>query len=193
MHAVAIKKYSKPCFGAKRVHKRNNAESKTISDQFIIERLHCTAKSLNTDDDVFVELANLESLCFSTPWTREEFAHATEQDVFYLFAAWKKQNDAKNTLVAYLAVYFVAGEVEILNIATHPHYRRLGIAQKLFDALRSFAQSQAATRVLLEVREHNVPAITLYEKEGFVRVGMRKKYYEDTGENALVYELHLTC
>jgi len=76
----------------------------------------------------------------------------------------------------------VAGEVEVLNLATAPDTRRQGIATQLLGSLE-------AEDVFLEVRESNLPARKLYEKLGFVVVGKRPEYYDDPVESALVMRL----
>lgn len=128
------------------------------------------------------EIVALEKLCFSTPWTEEQFNLAFKQDIFSVFGF-----RVSGVLVAYIAVYHAAGELEILNIATHPEHRRRGYACKLLAMMLQVAARMGIERSLLEVRRTNAPAISLYERLGFEPVGVRKGYYRDTGEDALVY------
>jgi ribosomal-protein-alanine N-acetyltransferase len=86
----------------------------------------------------------------------------------------------------------VAGEWEIENIVVAPECQRRGMAGKLMGALISAAQRRAGTRILLEVRESNLPARSLYEKYGFAPVGRRKSYYLHPVEDAVLYELQLS-
>ena len=78
-------------------------------------------------------------------------------------------------------------DAEILNVAVAPSFRRQGLGVKLLLALEAYAKENGAERLLLEVREGNVSARGLYEKQGFSSFGIRKNYYED-GENAVVMQ-----
>lgn len=78
-----------------------------------------------------------------------------------------------------------------MNLATHPRARRRGVARGLLRRLVAEARAWGASRVFLEVRELNQAAQTLYASEGFEVVGRRRRYYNDTGEDALVMMLHM--
>jgi ribosomal-protein-alanine N-acetyltransferase len=82
-------------------------------------------------------------------------------------------------LIGYLTAQRVLNEVHIFNMTVILEYRRLGIAEKLLDILFRTAQEQGGTEVYLEVRVSNSPAISLYQKTGFNRLGIRKSYHED--------------
>ncbi|MFV0421595.1 ribosomal protein S18-alanine N-acetyltransferase [Oleidesulfovibrio sp.] len=143
----------------------------TIRDGF------CRLSAADTD-----EIVTLEKSCFSTPWTEEQFNLAFKQKIFSVFGF-----RVSDKVVAYIAVYHAAGELEILNIATHPDHRRRGYACKLLSMMLQVAAQMGIERALLEVRRNNHPAINLYEHLGFEAVGVRKGYYRDTGEDAIVY------
>ncbi len=91
-------------------------------------------------------------------------------------------------LAGFLMAWHVADEVHIINIVVHPEFQRRGVATALLDAELRRAQSEGACKVLLEVREHNTPAISLYKKLGFREAGLRPNYYTDSGENAIIME-----
>ncbi len=97
-------------------------------------------------------------------------------------------DDAGRGVVAYITVWRVADEVEVIQVATRPDARREGHARALM--LRAFeeARRDGAVRALLEVRPLNVSAVTLYRSLGFVELARRERYYDD-GEDALVMEL----
>ena len=80
----------------------------------------------------------------------------------------------------------VSGEVHILSIASHPAHRRAGIGQKLLAHGLDAGRARGATLATLEVRRGNMAAIALYERAGFRTVHVRKAYYQDDGEDALV-------
>jgi ribosomal-protein-alanine N-acetyltransferase len=85
----------------------------------------------------------------------------------------------------------VLDEGSLDNIAVDPAYRRQGVAQALLEALIAQGQAQRLSFITLEVREHNAPAIGLYEKNGFQVVGRRKNYYEKPREDAILMTLTL--
>lgn len=104
------------------------------------------------------------------------------QKSFFVFGA-----RLRGRLIAYVSVYHTADQMEILNFAVLPALRRQGIGRKLLAVLLQCGNKIGILSVVLEVREHNVPAIALYEGLGFALSGRRRKYYEDTGEDALIY------
>ncbi|MFI3272730.1 MAG: ribosomal protein S18-alanine N-acetyltransferase [Pseudomonadota bacterium] len=144
---------------------------------------------LTTDDAE--EVAALEQQCFSTPWTAEQFRQAFEQDTFFLWGIRDAEHEGirleKSKLLAYLAVYCVAGELEVLNIAVHPEVRRKSLGRTLLDTVLQNAAKTGISRALLEVRRSNTPAIGLYEALGFEALGIRRHYYQDTNEDAIIY------
>lgn len=93
--------------------------------------------------------------------------------------------------IGYLTAQRVLNEVHIFNMTVLPDYRRLGIGKKLLDLLFSVAQRAGGTEVYLEVRISNSSAISLYQKAGFTRLGIRKGYYYDNNEDAMVMVRYL--
>jgi ribosomal-protein-alanine N-acetyltransferase len=104
--------------------------------------------------------------------------------------AWVLRERAEGAPLAFLLAWSVADELHLLDMATHPHYRRRGHSRRLLVALVALARSEHKRLVLLEVRESNAPAIALYESAGFRTTGVRRSYYSDTGEDAL--EMRIT-
>ena len=142
--------------------------------------------TLNASD--ISQVCELEKLCFSSPWTETQFQLALEDKVFSIFGA--KQGEK---LIAYIAVYNANknnynkdGEIEVLNLAVHPDYRRQGVAKSLLTIVLQAALKMGIVKTVLEVRESNVAALALYRSLAFVQVGVRPKYYPDTNENALI-------
>lgn len=132
------------------------------------------------------EVAELERQCFSTPWSEEQYRLAFERKVFSVFGLRRT-----GRLAAYVAVYHLAGELEILNVAVHPDLRRRGLGRRLLGILLQVGAKMGIERAVLEVRTGNAPAIALYEALGFSRAGVRPHYYADTGEDAIIYECDL--
>ena len=89
------------------------------------------------------------------------------------------QLQIKNEIVGFVVARVILDEIEIMNIATHKHYRRMGIAKKILQQMEKDAKQKQIKKILLEVNEKNIPAIQLYQKMGFVQVGKRPKYYNN--------------
>ena len=94
-------------------------------------------------------------------------------------------------LCGYVCTYYVLDEVNISTIAVSPNYRRLGVGKRLMGALIEKSRQMGMKNIYLEVRYSNAPAIFLYEKMGFVKSGLRKDYYTDPKEDAILYCLDI--
>lgn len=154
-----------------------------------------TKKSDNCSDYFFSQLGperlddvlNLEELIFTTPWSKEQYAKLMSAGVCKIFGASKGKS---GELAAYIAVSVnsAAGELEIYNVAVRPEQRRCGLAERLTGLVLDAALALRLERALLEVRESNVAARSLYEKLGFSQCGLRKNYYSSPTEHAVLYE-----
>ncbi|SDF37562.1 ribosomal-protein-alanine N-acetyltransferase [Desulfovibrio legallii] len=131
-------------------------------------------------------MAALESQCFALPWSAAQCRAAFSQRAFAALGLWEGPR-----LCGYISVYHTADELEILNLAVSPERRRQGLGRRLLQAALRLAAKGGIVNILLEVRAGNAPAVSLYESCGFQRVGLRKGYYADTGEDAHVYALAL--
>lgn len=132
------------------------------------------------------EMAKLEQRCFSLPWSLRQCEAALAQRSFAAFGAF-----AKDVLIAYVSVYHAAGEMEIVNLAVAPKWRRRGFGRRILDMVLQVARKMGMQRVSLEVRPSNGAALALYAAAGFVGVGRRRRYYPDTGEDALIQEFKI--
>ena len=132
-------------------------------------------------DDI-PQIEEIEKRCFSLPWTAEQLAGQMKDAQHEFIAAISPDG----TVLGYVGMMYVLDEGYISNVAVSPDSRRQGIADKLVDHLCVLCQDHALSFVTLEVRAGNVPAIALYEKHGFERVGLRKAYYERPREDALI-------
>jgi ribosomal-protein-alanine N-acetyltransferase len=90
------------------------------------------------------------------------------------------------TIVGYIGFWIVAGEVQIQNVIVDKDCRGRGIASRLLNFMIEIARSQGVLNVTLEVRSRNKSAISLYVKNGFVVKGVRRKYYDNDGDDALI-------
>lgn len=126
-------------------------------------------------------VAAIEAEMFSLPWSKQGFADTlTMENVIFLVA------EADDIVVGYCGIYLAADEGEITNVAVSPMYRRQGIADALLKSLLEETKKRGTTRLILEVRASNEPAIRLYEKFGFKIQGVRKNFYDKPKEDAYV-------
>ncbi len=95
--------------------------------------------------------------------------------------------DSKETK-GYLLFSKVLDEGEILDVAVSPFFRKQKIAKNLLEETKLFSQNNQISSIYLEVREKNIPAILLYQKAGFKKIGTRKNYYSNPKENALIFK-----
>lgn len=139
---------------------------------------------VNTIDSHLEKIAEIEAKCFSDPWSKQSFADGMKnENVQTYFTALKNE-----TVVGYVCIFHIFEDGEILNIAVDPEFRKMGIAKMLLDRAFEFLKENKVTRVTLEVRESNTAARCLYEKNGFLPIGIRKNYYHAPTENGIVME-----
>jgi ribosomal-protein-alanine N-acetyltransferase len=91
----------------------------------------------------------------------------------------------------FLLAWRAADELHLTDLGVTASFRRRGLARLLLSALRAEGMRDGARVILLEVRESNAPALGLYEALGFVELDRRARYYDDTGEDAVVMQLEL--
>jgi ribosomal-protein-alanine N-acetyltransferase len=128
-------------------------------------------------------LAALEAAVFPDAWDAARFDRLLGQDRFLAAGAFTASD-----LCAYLTAYSVAAELEIVNVAVTAALRGRGIGRALLQFFLDQGRLGGACRAVLEVRSGNVAARALYAGCGFVQVGVRRGYYADSGEDALVLE-----
>jgi len=132
------------------------------------------------------EILEIERSSFRTPWNLIQFLDELTNPVSHL---WGLIQDEK--LIGYICFWTIGDEIHILNIAIHPEKRRKGMARYLLNQLINMAKEKDVSEIWLEVRVSNKPAISLYESLGFKKVGLRKGYYPDTHEDAILMSLKL--
>ena len=123
----------------------------------------------------------IEQASFSTPWRHEHFQHEITAPHSFPFVA-----EYNGIVVGYVCLMSLFEEAQILDIAVDPRQRGRGIARKLMEQAISAARGNEAELLSLEVRASNVAAITVYEQCGFVRTGLRQKYYEGSEDAVLM-------
>ena len=138
------------------------------------------------------QVASIEKLIFSRPWSREGFGAALSMpDNLYVVAVeeGERNGDPGETVIGYCGLYASFDEGEIVNVAVHPDHRRQKAAQKMLRCLIMEGTKRGLERFILEVRAGNLAAVRLYETLGFVKLGVRKHFYEAPTEDALIMEL----
>ncbi len=128
----------------------------------------------------------VENLSFKIPWSRNSFLEelTTNELAIYFVAIY----DGK--VIGYGGLWRIFDEGHITNIAVHPEFRRCGAASKIMDKILEVCDEKDIKSLTLEVRKSNSAAQKLYVKYGFAIEGMRKGYYADTGEDALIMWRH---
>jgi [ribosomal protein S18]-alanine N-acetyltransferase len=123
-------------------------------------------------------------------WTAEQYKKLVGSGVVLVAEqAAEEAAEEAGERCGFVCATAVAGEWEIENMVVAAEFLRRGIANELLRALIQRAENEAASAILLEVRESNLPARRLYEKNGFREVGRRRVYYRDPVEDAILYEL----
>ena len=132
------------------------------------------------------QIAELEKLCFSDPWSEKSVASELNNPLSHWLVA--VEDDA---VLGYIGSQTVLDESDMMNVAVSPAHRRKGIAEALVLALADALREKGSVKLTLEVRASNVPAITLYEKLDFKPIGLRKNYYRNPKEDALILQKEL--
>jgi ribosomal-protein-alanine N-acetyltransferase len=136
-------------------------------------------KMTNNDlEGVFI----IEGLSFTTPWSFESFYNEVNVNHLAYYAVVLEAGQ----VVGYGGMWSVIDEAHVTNVAIHPDHRGKGYSKQLMAHMMAYAKSRNLERMTLEVRVGNTVAISLYQQMGFLEAGRRPKYYEDTGEDALI-------
>jgi ribosomal-protein-alanine N-acetyltransferase len=133
------------------------------------------------------EVVAIERASFTLPWSRGAFLYEMEQN--RVARCWVLREAGE--VIGYVCLWEIGDEVHVTNIAVRPSARRRGLGRTLLSSVLDDARQRRLRVVGLEVRPSNNEALGLYDSFGFKVVGRRKGYYYDTGEDALVMELHL--
>ena len=127
-------------------------------------------------------IEELEKQCFATPWSYESLKYDVVENnrALYLVA------EIEGEIVGYVGIWKIVDEGHITNVAVSPAHRRKHIASALLETLFRVTERAGVVQHTLEVRAGNEGAIKLYEGFGFKEAGLRKGYYEDNGEDAII-------
>lgn len=141
-------------------------------------------------------MTELDAVCFTSPWSRASFEAelTTNRLAWYLVAeelavqdnAILEPDASQGKLIGYAGLWAIQDEGHITNVAVHPEYRRKHLGSILVGTLIDETKKEGLVRFTLEVRASNQAAISLYEAFGFETAGIRKGYYEDNNEDAMI-------
>lgn len=128
------------------------------------------------------QVFEIEKLSFTLPWTKDSFYYemTTNENAYYVVA------ETEQGVVGYCGMWLVLDEAHVTNIAILPDERGKKLGERLMRAAMEAAKGQGAVLMTLEARVSNEPALNLYRKLGFKNGGIRKRYYTDNFEDAIV-------
>ena len=126
-------------------------------------------------------VARVERESFPTPWSREDFWREASND----FACYIVALDDME-IIGFAGCWISFEEAQVTNIALTSAQRGRGLGKDLMTRLMCAAAARGAERMTLEVRPSNTSALRLYERLGFAAIGVRKKYYQDNDEDAIL-------
>ena len=155
-----------------------------VSCGFFVSGSPVSFRSMVPDD--LDEVMAIESASFRHPWSSRFFLEELQAP-----CARSILVQVGSQIVGYVLFWLLPEEVDIHNIAVHSEFRRRGLGQALLQQVVEQARRRDSSRVTLEVRVSNIPAQKLYESVGFVTKGLRKGYYSDDGEDALIMAFDL--
>ena len=127
----------------------------------------------------------LDQMSFSLPWPERSFRFEVTDNP--ASRCWVAEIDGQ--IVGMIVAWLFVDEAHIATIATHPDFRRQGIAQKLLTHTLRYTYDEGAVTSFLEVRESNLAAQEMYRKFGYEKTGRRKRYYKDNDEDAILMTL----
>jgi ribosomal-protein-alanine N-acetyltransferase len=138
-------------------------------------------------EDDLAQILEIEKKSFATPWTYDAFYNElhTNQFAHYIVA------EVDHQIIGYCGLWVIIDEGHITNIAILPEYRGNGLGEQLLREVMRSAKEYGAETLTLEVRVTNTVAQNLYRKLGFQNGGIRKSYYTDNYEDALVMWVNL--
>lgn len=127
------------------------------------------------------EVLKIENASFEQPYSREILEQELKIKAAHVWVATNREK-----VVGYIDFWIVSGEMELVSIAIHPKYRRRSVADYLMKEMNRYGRTHKVKTVVLDVRASNEKAQKLYKKFGFKKVGLRKDYYSDNREDAII-------
>ena len=138
-------------------------------------------------------LAELEKLCFSEPWSEKSLTEEIDNPAACFLVAMQQDEvlgyGGMHTVLGYGGMHTVLGESYVDNIAVFPEFRGHDVGRTLMAALIEKARENGGVFITLEVRTSNLPAIAMYRSLGFTEAGVRRNFYTEPREDALIFTL----
>lgn len=128
------------------------------------------------------ETSDIEKQSFSLPWSKDDFREIVLSQLYKALVARGPQNK----ILGYIVFYLAADEAHVMNVVTNPKYRRRGIAQTMLNFVHDIFRKEGIKIAYLELRRSNYSAYRLYKKQGYVYVSLRRGYYADNMEDAIL-------
>lgn len=128
-----------------------------------------------------LRVSEIEQICFSDPWSFESIKEGIKSSLD-IWLVLEEEGD----VFGYCVFRVIAGEGELLRIAVLPGYRGRGLSKKLMDRVVEYSRKKGVGPMSLEVRESNKKARNLYKSYGFSEESIRKNYYQNPCENAVI-------
>ncbi|MDD3269232.1 MAG: ribosomal protein S18-alanine N-acetyltransferase [Syntrophomonadaceae bacterium] len=143
-----------------------------LNAQFIIRKM--------TEQDLD-QVMNIEKASFALPWSRDSYHNELSNEyAIYLVC------DVAGKTAGYAGIWSVYEEAHITNVAVDHKFRMAGLGKALMQELENTVRRKRAERILLEVRPSNTAALAMYHNLGYVPSGLRKAYYSDNDEDAII-------
>lgn len=133
-----------------------------------------------TTGDIDVVCA-IEERVFPSPWSRQSYEEEMENNLAVYIVA-----ESGERIVGYIGAWRVLDEGHITNLAVDTDWRRQGLGRRLLGAMERLLYHEGIEHITLEVRVSNEPALRLYRRQGYRERGLRKRYYQDNGEDAYI-------
>lgn len=127
------------------------------------------------------QVVGIEKASMPSPWSRELFEEELHREAAHYFVL-----EVEGTVAGYMGYWEAPQEAHIINLAVGPEYRKRGLGFQMMDYCLDYARKRGAALATLEVRQSNEAAQALYAKMGFRTVAIRKQYYSDNQEDAIV-------
>ena len=135
-------------------------------------------------------VVEIENHCFSLPWSAKSFEDSlSREDTIFLVCEVTEEDVSSMHIAGYMGLYLSFDEASVTNVAVSPAFRQKGYGEALVETAKVVAKEAGAECVFLEVRQSNVPALSLYKKLGFEELGIRKKFYEHPVEDAIIMKV----
>jgi len=152
-------------------------------------RPHVELRPVRMRIEDVAEVAALEKRIFGDPWSADSFLAEVERNPDIGHPIVLRSPDE---IIAYAVAWFIVDEIHIGNIAVRPERQGEGIGRALLRSILEEGERRGMTYATLEVRPSNAPALALYERFGFRQIAVRKQYYRDNREDALVLSLEIS-